>query len=167
MTPAPSASVVFCSVTDAMSTDHDRIDALLEDVRVMVEDGELERADHFFADARTQLLEHIRIEEDVLFPALETRLGTTGPQSVMRRQHERIVGALDRAAGALARQDAAAFHACDRELYALLSAHNAKEERVLYPMLDRALTLAESQQAITQIRRSHGGGSSRPLDPSA
>ncbi len=153
MVSSPSASVVFSSVTDAMATDHDRIDALFDDVRVMVDDGELERADHFFADVRAQLLEHIRIEEDVLFPVLEVRVGTfAGPQTVMRREHEKIVAALDRIANALGRQDAAEFRACDREIYALLSRHNVKEERIIYPMLDRALSREEAQQVISSLR---------------
>jgi iron-sulfur cluster repair protein YtfE (RIC family) len=152
MTPLPAASAVFQSVTDAMSTDHDRIDALFEDVRAMVEDGELERADHYFADVRAQLLDHIRIEDNILLPALVARVGGfNGPRSVMRREHEMIIAALNRIAGALARQDASAFRVLDREIHALLSSHNYKEERVLYPVLDRTLTLEEAQAVIASL----------------
>ena len=59
-----------------------------------------------------------------------------------------------RVTAALAASAAAATTAALGELTALLGAHNMKEERMLYPMTDRALGSAEAQEAL--VRRIEG-----------
>jgi iron-sulfur cluster repair protein YtfE (RIC family) len=151
MTARP-ASTVFVSLTDAMSNDHDRLDARFDDVRALVEAGDIERAARAFADVRADLIAHIRIEEDILFPALVARLRTLAvPTAVMCREHDQLAVGLDRMADALAHADVAGFAALDRKVCALISAHNLKEERILYPMLDRALTGDETERVIASL----------------
>lgn len=152
-TDAVVSSPRFSTVTEYLSWDHDRLDALLADVQRMVEDGELERADHTFAEFFEGLRRHIRIEEEVLFPEFEARTGVTqGPTRVMRHEHRQIEEALEAMREALDRADAAAFRAGDARLLEVLSPHNAKEERILYPTTDQHLTPEERRLLLERMR---------------
>ncbi|MDE2039293.1 MAG: hemerythrin domain-containing protein [Elusimicrobia bacterium] len=142
------------NVSEYFAADHDRLDALFADFQ------RLKRAD--FAAAKEKfkaflkgLTRHIVWEEDVLFPAFEEKTGMRGmgPTEVMRREHRMIKGRLDaihdkvRAADPNSDED-------ERALLELLSAHNMKEESILYPAIDRGLEaggLADIQRALEAI----------------
>lgn len=99
------------------------------------------------------LLSHAKIENEVLFPALETHIGPEGPLAVMRREHEELDGTLQEVAG-MERRD----EAVTKVLHALQVArdHFAKEEQVLFPLARRTLgnaLLADLGERWTQMRR--------------
>lgn len=79
---------------------------------------------------------HSRIEEDVLFPALEQHIGPAGPMTVMRAEHTEIDRVLARARSST---ESAVVVADLRELLALLRAHFRKEEQVLFVLAARVL----------------------------
>ncbi len=128
------------SVTDHMQADHERLDAILEEVRELV-------ATASFADAATRytafaagLRRHIEVEEQILFPLFEKLTGMTrGPTHVMRLEHGDIQRLLDAAHAALEVGNLAGANDTLGALVEMLGAHNQKEERVLYPMIDRAV----------------------------
>ena len=131
----------FESVTAYLSWDHDRLDALLESVRDRVARGEWGEARREYGEFDRGLDRHIRLEEGILFPAFEALTPTgAGPTAVMREEHRAIRAALDFMRAALARGDANSFHDGVAALLTVLPAHNVKEERVLYPATDRALS---------------------------
>lgn len=83
------------------------------------------------------LATHAGLEDELLFAALEPRLGAMqGPLAVMRAEHVEIERALARAQEARTLADAQQL-----VVYALQVArrHFAKEEQVLFPMAERAL----------------------------
>jgi hemerythrin-like domain-containing protein len=82
------------------------------------------------------LLSHAHLEDELLFPALEARIGPMGPLAVMRAEHEEIEGALGEASRS---EDAAGTIALARSAVAVARQHFAKEEQVLFPMARRAL----------------------------
>ena len=90
------------------------------------------------------LVSHARIENEMLFPALETHLGTAGPLAVMRQEHDEIDGTL-REVGSVETPDVAK----ERITHALQVArdHFAKEEQVLFGMAQQAL----SEQDLAQL----------------
>jgi hemerythrin-like domain-containing protein len=93
---------------------------------------------------------HIYVEEELLFPPLRVA-GMTGPIMVMLREHGQmwpILDALDQALGEDA--DQSVLPAACRELFALLERHNPKEERILYPQVDRVLG-AEASNGIREF----------------
>jgi iron-sulfur cluster repair protein YtfE (RIC family) len=86
------------------------------------------------------LRRHIYLEEEFLFPLLgEAEPGLRAPVFVMLREHAQIWATLD----ALEREPAtgAALVLC-RQLIVRLLHHNLKEEKVLYPRSDDALSPA-------------------------
>ena len=157
MTLPGHSATHFSSVTAYLSFDHRRLDAILADVRRMVDDGEVERADHAFGDFFEGLVRHIRIEEEIVFPLFEERVGPSGPVAVMRSEHVVIREALGRMREALGRGSAAAFQVGLVQLLGVLPDHDVKEERILYPAIDRALSHAERAALVGDLERAPNG----------
>ena len=89
----------------------------------------------------SELETHFCTEEEVLFPAFEDATGMRGgPTDMMRREHEQMRDLLGRLSQAHADRDADAFGGDAEALMILMRQHNLKEENILYPMCDNALT---------------------------
>lgn len=82
------------------------------------------------------LISHAKIEDEILFPALETHLGPMGPLAVMRAEHEEI----ERTLWDVMKVDEKP-KAVSKVLQALLVAreHFAKEEQVLFGIARQVL----------------------------
>jgi regulator of cell morphogenesis and NO signaling len=112
------------------------------------------RFDHF----ASRLRRHIRMEEEIFFPAFEERTGMrgAGPTAMMRSEHRQIEAMLDRLTRATADPDrAAAAKALAVEtgqLFAFLQSHDRKEEGVPYPMADRVVSDADRRRLIEKMR---------------
>lgn len=85
---------------------------------------------------------HIYLEEEFLFPPLRAA-GLVMPVFVMVREHGQMWKVLDTLDAAL-RGGAvpASVAGLLRDLQEQLEAHNAKEEQILYPQAEQALTVA-------------------------
>lgn len=96
----------------------------------------------------TQLARHAQQEDEALFPALERLLGAdSSPTSAMRAEHADIHTQAASLRSLLATgSPAAALRACAEDLIAQLDSHFAREEEMLFPMIEELLddtTLAE------------------------
>ena len=81
------------------------------------------------------------MEETILFPAFEKETGNTnGPTSVMRAEHKQMLELMQQMDEAIAKRDAQNFFGYAETLNIMLQQHNMKEESMLYPMIDRALS---------------------------
>lgn len=145
------------TVTELLEDDHRRLDALAERMANLAskDPAAAAVAGRAFAFG---LRRHIRIEEDVLFPLFESRSGMVGgPTFVMRHEHREIERGLARIENALPRlsegDPAAAEEARSGLAQAaeVLQAHNAKEERVLYPMTDKSIGPEEIGTVLRRI----------------
>lgn len=137
------------TVSERLTKDHHRIDALLADLGAMIDDGELERAEYSLDDFATALRRHIRIEEDDLFPLVESRLAQ--PIAVMKREHREILGWYDALKDSLARLERGPASTALAELTQLLGLHDLKEEKILYPAIDRVLPADEKRALLERI----------------
>jgi hemerythrin-like domain-containing protein len=144
------AALGFETGTQYLSWDHDRLDGLLESVRSGVERGDWMAARRQYGEFHRGMDRHIRLEENFLFPLFEERTQLTWPTDVMRQEHRLIRGAMGVLTVAVDRADARGFRTGLSSLIAVLSDHNAKEERVLYPATDRALS--ERERAALSAR---------------
>jgi regulator of cell morphogenesis and NO signaling len=145
-------SNVDASLSTALSVDHNRLDELLEEASRLLRAGETGSAREAFTAFRGGLERHIRFEENEVFPVFEERTGMRqGPTAVMRREHRAILARLDSMAGALERGDRARFEDDRADLVDTLGPHNAKEERVLYPMADEVVTPAECRELLGRL----------------
>lgn len=125
------------TVAAALEREHEEIDAGIETF-VAAPDGE--RDPEPLARAVAALRRHIYLEEEFLFPPLR-EAGMIAPVFVMVREHGQMWRILDALDAELADGVAAASVAdLLRELQEQLQAHNPKEERILYPQVDQALS---------------------------
>jgi hemerythrin-like domain-containing protein len=139
------------TVTALLQDDHERLDALVDDLRTSVAKAAFAEAREGFVAFASGLRRHIDVEEQVLFPAFEAATGmrSHGPTAVMRAEHADIRRLLDRTAAALEKADATALGEATDALTALLAEHDQKEEHVLYPMTDRVLGAGAGQLVET------------------
>ena len=125
----------------ALEREHREIDAGLEAFADGLAGGE-SRAEPLLA-AIGALKRHIYIEEELVFPSLR-KGGMMAPVFVMLREHGEIWRALDALEGDLSGGAAtAAMAQVCQQLAGQLEAHNMKEEAILYPRTDDALTASE------------------------
>lgn len=144
----------FESVTGYLGWDHDRLDGVLRSVSAAVGTGRFDEAAARYEHFEIGLLRHIRIEEELLFPVFEARSGMmNGPTEVMRDEHQQVRKALGLMRRGLQRADAAGYGDGRRYLETVLPDHNAKEQHILYPTLDRLLRPAERAALVARLQR--------------
>jgi len=135
-------------ITDFMGQDHDRLDQLFSAFRSK-KASDVARAIHFFSEFKRGLQRHIIWEEEFLFPRFESRTGLSdgGPTAVMRLEHRRIKGLLDKIHGHVANGKTDTDD-LEGDLANVLLVHNTKEESVLYPAIDQCLSEQEATELI-------------------
>lgn len=128
------------SVTEYLEGDHKRLDAIVPEVQRLLSARSFPEASERFAEFTCGLGRHIDVEEQVLFPTFEQMTGMAGggPTFVMRGEHVEIRRLMSEMTSALAAADATKADESLRGLTETLAAHNMKEERMLYPMIDQA-----------------------------
>jgi hypothetical protein len=134
-----------------LSAEHDSLDAILEDVAYMVEEGEWERAEYIFTDYLESLEHMLRLEEDVVLPLVQARVGKV--QGIDRLQSDHLVWreAVDIMADGLAARSASRFGSGLRIVPALVPDHHQFEEQAIFPLLDHLLSDAERANFARQM----------------
>ena len=133
---------VTTSISDFMVSDHRRCDDALARAAQAGTAGDWSAASAAFETFHAAITRHIAAEEHVLFPAFERATGRSslgGPTEIMRVEHEQLRELFDWMTRVLASREADLYRELHEALFALLLQHNVKEERMMYPMLDRAL----------------------------
>lgn len=123
-----------------MANDHHYCDELFAAAEQAVEGEQWQGA----AEAHKRFLDsmerHFRAEEELLFPAFEQASGMSeGPTSVMRHEHQQMRSLFAQMEAALAAQGSEEYLGASETLLIMMQQHNAKEEQILYPMLDQML----------------------------
>jgi iron-sulfur cluster repair protein YtfE (RIC family) len=141
------------TVKSSFAEDHDRLDNLFVQFQ-KTKRTDYSRAKVFFKEFKFGLQRHIVWEEKVLFPLFEKKTGMyhTGPTQVMRQEHRRIGELLEAIHQKVKQQDPNS----DKEELALivaLSAHNEKEETILYPAIDRLTSDEEKAEAFAAMEK--------------
>ncbi|MBI1953497.1 MAG: hemerythrin domain-containing protein [Candidatus Omnitrophica bacterium] len=144
------------SIVSYYGQDHDRLDGLFKQFQAGKR-SDPETAGKTYREFMAGLKRHIVWEEEILFPLFEDKTGMrdVGPTAVMRMEHQQIRGFLDAILQKVERQEAAS-DAEEAALLEVLSAHNQKEEQILYPLIDEHLSGAEREDVFTKMK--HLGG---------
>lgn len=134
------------SISRALTQLHRDCDNLFVAAENAVSANLWDNAQQQFAQFRHTTEQHLRAEEEVLFPAFEQRTGNSmGPTQMMRMEHVHIrelIGAIQRS---LEKRDKQEYLGLSDTLMVLLQQHNFKEENVLYPMTDQVLANDRAQ----------------------
>lgn len=156
VTRHPASDPKAGSAAAYLGWDHDRLDALLSAHAGALASGRMAEAVLRFSEFSTGLRHHIRMEEEVLFPAFERSVGEAGcgPTAVMRLEHRLIESLLERMEAGLSDPagPTAAIETLRQELLLVLADHNAKEERIVYPLTDLHHPGAERRDLIRRMQ---------------
>jgi len=137
------------TITAFYEQDHDRLDELFKTFQKLKR-TDFAKAKEAFKEFKVGLQRHIVWEEDILFPLWEKETGITegGATSVMRTEHRQIGQHLEAIHQKVEDQNPESDQE-EQALLNLLGSHNMKEERVLYPGIDR-VTSAGEREAVFQ-----------------
>lgn len=123
-----------------MADDHHHCDELFAAAEQAVEAEQWPQAGEAHQRFVDGMERHLQAEEELLFPAFEQASGMSeGPTSVMRHEHEQMRDLFRQMGEALAAQSGDDYLGASETLLILMQQHNAKEEQILYPMLDQML----------------------------
>lgn len=128
------------TLTLPLKQHHHHCDNLFASTEAEAAAGHWEAAGKHLAAFATELEEHFRTEEELLFPGFEEVTGMrVGPTQMMRLEHAQMRELLEQMQTALAATDGASFSGVAETLLIMMQQHNIKEENILYPMCDRSL----------------------------
>jgi len=135
------------TITAYYEEDHDRLDELFKTFQTLKR-SDFSKAKEAFKEFKGGLQRHIVWEEELLFPIWEEKTGMIedGPTPVMRFEHEQIKQLLDAIHQKVERQNLDTDQD-EQALLNILSSHNRKEERALYPAIDN-VTSAEERATV-------------------
>ena len=139
-----------------LSGDHRTCDNAFASAEEAVASKDWDRARSLFEQFKAAMDRHLAMEEDVLFPAFESRTGMRGgPTEVMRMEHAQMRDLLQAMAAAVAAANQDSYLGLSETLNMLMQQHNLKEENMLYPMSDRVLG-PDSDKVIREMEASAG-----------
>jgi regulator of cell morphogenesis and NO signaling len=141
-------------IIEFMSKDHDRLDGIFSAFQKTKAENQRE-AKTLFSQFESGLRRHIVWEEEILFPAFEEQTGmkNMGPTAVMRMEHIKIKELLDQI-GQKLQENNIQTEDSEESLIGVLTSHNDKEEKILYPWIDRSLGEEMLTEMIVKMDKS-------------
>jgi hemerythrin-like domain-containing protein len=144
------------TILEFLGNDHRACDDLFASAEAAVAQKNWDAARSLFEGFQAAMAHHLAMEEDVLFPAFESRTGMrSGPTEVMRMEHAQMRDLMGEMARAVAAGNQAGFLGLSETLNMLMQQHNLKEENMLYPMSDQVLG-DEAGRLIREMSASDG-----------
>ncbi len=142
------------TVTEFLQTDHKRLDKIFNRFLTAVKEKKWDEASKGFREFRIGLKRHIKAEEDMLFPVFEQKTGMhkDGPTVVMKMEHREIQELLDKILAATDTKDEAQITEAANIIVNILTDHNMKEDRILYPKSDEFLSEAERSDVVKRAQ---------------
>ncbi|MCA9405007.1 MAG: hemerythrin domain-containing protein [Candidatus Omnitrophica bacterium] len=139
------------TVTGFYSHDHDELDAYMKSFQE-TKKVDFSKAKKYFEEFKYGLERHIEWEESILFPLFEEKTGMkdSGPTAVMREEHKQIKVYLQTISEKLLKDDLTTDNE-EELLIDLLTAHNQKEENILYPAIDNVASDEERKVVFEKM----------------
>jgi iron-sulfur cluster repair protein YtfE (RIC family) len=144
------------TILEFLGSDHHACDNVFASAEEAVARKDWDSARGLFDRFQAAMARHLAMEEDVLFPAFESRTGMSGgPTEVMRMEHAQMRDLLQAMADAVATGNQNRYLGLSETLNMLMQQHNLKEENMLYPMSDRVLgaeraAVIQSMEAVSK-----------------
>jgi hemerythrin-like domain-containing protein/uncharacterized protein (DUF2249 family) len=134
------------AIASFLGADHQRLTELWDEAMGAIERSDAQTVRDLLGQFIFGLRRHIRLEEEVAFPAFEQVSGMpqgAGPTAMMRMEHQEIKAILEAIEKGLGSADCAgvtqAIDSQPTHPMDVLGSHDDKEENILYPMIDRFL----------------------------
>lgn len=140
------------TLSSVLAHDHDRCDVLFARACAQVRTGDWEGAAQSAPALAAALERHVRMEESVVFDALDAALRSQqSATATLRADHRRMEGVLMRLLASQRSRDASAFFKHAATLRVLLQSHHEREEQVFYPAAERILR-GQREQLLAGLR---------------
>lgn len=141
-------------ISQTLPAHHKHCDVLFSAAEEAAQRGQWQACNDAYERYAQAMLAHFAAEENILFPAFENATGMTGgPTQIMRMEHGQMRELLGQLKTAMHAKDAETFSGVAETLLILMQQHNMKEENILYPMCDQALS-AQAEQLDLQLNQS-------------
>ncbi len=141
-------------LTDALIGEHGAFFALFDTIEeVAGAAGDVAQIESAAAALAAEIKSHARLEEELLFPALEPHVGLSALFAEMRAEHERIRRGLHRIENA---RDVNEALEAVRQTLIVARAHFRNEENILYPFAEKVLddeTLLQLGETWAAVRK--------------
>ena len=140
------------TIAEFMGHDHDRLDEIFSQFHT-IKNQDAQKALALFQELLTGLYRHITWEEEILFPVFEAQaemVRAHGPTDVMRNEHRQIKYFLEQIQTSVAAGDLSTEEA-EEGLRQILTTHNVKEEKILYPWIDNAVSNEERTSLLARM----------------
>ena len=141
------------SITGYFEADHDQLDGFFKTFQTLKR-TDFPKAKQAFVNFKVGLQRHIVWEEEILFPLFEKKTGMKdgGPTAVMRMEHRQIKEYLEKIHDGLAKGEPNT-DAMENRLIEILTAHNEKEENILYPWIDTTTDEKEREAVFEKMKK--------------
>jgi iron-sulfur cluster repair protein YtfE (RIC family) len=134
------------TIAEFMTADHKACDDEFAVAETAALTDDWDDATAAFNAFRDDMARHFRMEEEVLFPALSSSGGPSGPVHIMLMEHAQIKELLKQMGAAVERKDGQEYSGLSETLLMVKQQHNNKEENILYPIMDQIL--AKDREAL-------------------
>ena len=139
------------TISSYMATHHAFCDELFTNVENLAAQSDWEQLQSVFNEFTAETERHFLREEKILFPRLENVMGSAdGPTQVMRLEHEQIRLLTENLKVMIENKDRESILGEAETLLIMMQQHNAKEEQILYPMMDRTL-VSEEESLLAEL----------------
>lgn len=139
-------------ISQYMTHDHRKCDLHFGEIEDLVRAKNFSAAKELFSQWATTNLAHFDAEEKILFPELEKAIGQQiPPVFVMLSEHMQIKSLIQQMENALIKEDKDNFLGNADTCMIMIQQHNMKEEQILYPMIDRALS-SNREQIFSEVK---------------
>jgi iron-sulfur cluster repair protein YtfE (RIC family) len=129
------------TISEFMTNHHKQCDELFVDAESAVDKEQWDVVADKWPLCHNEIETHFRREEEVLFPKFESVTGMTGgPTQMMRIEHQQIRELFKEMDKAVKAKDKVNYMGLSETLMVTMQQHNMKEEQILYPMIDGAIT---------------------------
>ncbi len=140
------------TIKDFMTHKHRECDHFLAEAEEAVEKGDFDTALEKYLAFKNETLKHFDMEEEYLFPMFEQKTGMTqGPTQVMRMEHAQAKSLFEKMDEAYNAKDKDRIFGLGESMNILLQQHNAKEEQMLYTMMQQHL-MSENDEIVQKLQ---------------
>jgi iron-sulfur cluster repair protein YtfE (RIC family) len=131
--------------------DHEKLEAILDDAACLAEHRSYYTAAKRFEEFRMRQEQHMAVEEDIVFPLLETAFPGSPVIPEVKAEHQAIRHAMEAANNAITESNREQFGKVHGDLVAALMAHTKHEDE----LLDLALAscVSPNREVLTKIAR--------------
>lgn len=136
-----------------LAGDHKACDEFFTQAEELVAKGDWDTAQTAVTTFLDAMEDHFLREEKILFPVFEEKSGMScGPTKVMAMEHDQMRELFKSLRTALEKKDTNEYLGVAETLLVMMQQHNLKEEQILYPMSDQALS-AESEELVSEMKQ--------------